>query len=185
MSYDLYIQRFQPGKRPVPITLKEWKAAVSQVNGVRLATGRQKGSRKLDGDTDVYFPERNVWFRVFQWIDDQIVFQATAALENAPISLAARTLASLLDARIVGEEDEELSLDYPSCPVVLSPGWLSSKVAVLAQAIHDERAFDRLIILADALEEAGCENADILNHCRSREPHVNGCWVVDLLLEKQ
>ena len=52
------------------------------------------------------------------------------------------------------------------------------------QAIYDDRTFDRLPILADALEDAGCSAADILAHCRSGGEHVRGCWVVDLLLGK-
>jgi hypothetical protein len=54
----------------------------------------------------------------------------------------------------------------------------------LACAIYDDRAFEQLPILADALEEAGCDNADILAHCRGPGPHVRGCWLVDLLLGK-
>lgn len=60
--------------------------------------------------------------------------------------------------------------------------WNDSIVPQLAQAIYDDRAFDRLPILADALEEAGCTNAEMLNHCRQFGEHVRGCWVVDLLL---
>src|SRR5262249_55613880 len=55
-------------------------------------------------------------------------------------------------------------------------------VARLAAAVHDERAYDRLPILADALEDAGCADADILEHCRSVGEHVRGCWVGALLL---
>ena len=55
----------------------------------------------------------------------------------------------------------------------------------IAQAIYDKRAFDRMPILADALEDAGCDNADILAHCRGPNEHVRGCWVVDLILGKQ
>ena len=55
----------------------------------------------------------------------------------------------------------------------------------LAQAIYEERRFGDLPVLADALEEAGCTDADILSHCRGPGPHVRGCWVVDLLLGKQ
>jgi hypothetical protein len=65
--------------------------------------------------------------------------------------------------------------------------WLagnSGTVMKLAQAIYDERAFDRMPILADALEDAGCTNQDILSHCRGEGPHVRGCWVVDLFLER-
>jgi hypothetical protein len=63
--------------------------------------------------------------------------------------------------------------------------WNDSAIRSMAQAIYDERAFDRLPILADALEDAGCDDADILAHCRSGGEHVRGCWVVDLLLGKE
>ena len=75
----------------------------------------------------------------------------------------------------------------PFRPVTINPTWFAwndDMVRKIAQAIYDERAFDRLPILADALTDAGCDNADILNHCRSEGPHVKGCWVVDLLLDK-
>jgi hypothetical protein len=62
--------------------------------------------------------------------------------------------------------------------------WRTNTVPKLAQAIYDDRAFDRLPILADALEEAGCDNTDMLDHCRRPGEHVRGCWVVDLLLGK-
>jgi hypothetical protein len=61
--------------------------------------------------------------------------------------------------------------------------WWNAGIAVkLAQAIYADRAFDRLPVLADALEEAGCTDADILTHCRQSGEHVRGCWVVDLIL---
>ena len=72
----------------------------------------------------------------------------------------------------------------PFRPIVADPVWLSSTVVALAGAVYQDRAFDRLPILADALEESGCDNADVLGHCRSEGPHVRGCWVVDLLLGK-
>jgi hypothetical protein len=62
--------------------------------------------------------------------------------------------------------------------------WNDGTVPKLARSIYDERAFDRLPILADALEDAGCDNADVLAHCRGPGEHVRGCWVVDLLLGK-
>jgi len=55
----------------------------------------------------------------------------------------------------------------------------------IAQGIYADRAFDDMPILADALEDAGCDNADILAHCRGPGPHVRGCWVVDLILGKE
>ena len=63
--------------------------------------------------------------------------------------------------------------------------WNDGAVRKMAQAIYDERAFDRLPLLADALEDAGCTEAEILAHCRGPGPHVRGCWVVDLVLGKK
>ena len=63
--------------------------------------------------------------------------------------------------------------------------WKDGTIPKLAHAIYDDRAFDAMPILADALEDAGCDNADILRHCREPGEHVRGCWVVDLLLGKQ
>ncbi len=62
--------------------------------------------------------------------------------------------------------------------------WNDGAIPKMAQAIYDDRAFDRLPILADALEDAGCDNQEILDHCRSNGEHVRGCWVVDLILGK-
>jgi hypothetical protein len=50
--------------------------------------------------------------------------------------------------------------------------------------MYDSRDFSPMPILADALEDAGCDSADILNHCRAETPHVRGCWVVDQVLGK-
>ncbi len=70
----------------------------------------------------------------------------------------------------------------PYHSTTLNPAWLTPKVVSLAQAIYGERVFDRLPILADALEEAGCDNADILAHLRVPGPHARGCWVLDAIL---
>jgi hypothetical protein len=69
--------------------------------------------------------------------------------------------------------------------ISLKAAWLTFSdgvVAKLAQAIYEERAFDRLPVLADALEEAGCDKAEILEHLRGPGPHTRGCWPVDLCL---
>jgi hypothetical protein len=72
----------------------------------------------------------------------------------------------------------------PFRPVTIDSSWLTRTVTNLAQAIYTDRVFDRMPILADALEEAGCNNAEILQHCRQPGIHVRGCWVVDLVLGK-
>lgn len=75
-------------------------------------------------------------------------------------------------------------LGNPFRPISVEPRWLTETVVALANGLYTERAFDRLPMLADALEEAGCDNRDLLDHCRSDGPHCRGCWAVDLLLGK-
>jgi len=72
----------------------------------------------------------------------------------------------------------------PFRPVTADPSWLTPTVVQLAEHIYADRAFDQMPILADALQDAGCYNAEILGHCRSDGPHVRGCFVGDLLLGK-
>jgi hypothetical protein len=73
----------------------------------------------------------------------------------------------------------------PFHPVTLDPAWLTSTAVALARGIYDGRAFDRMPILADALQDAGCDSDDVLTHCRDPQLiHVRGCWVVDLVLGK-
>jgi hypothetical protein len=72
----------------------------------------------------------------------------------------------------------------PFRPVTFDPTWLSPDVLGLARTIYDERAFDRMLLLAVALEESGCHEPNLLNHCRQPGEHVRGCWVVDALLGK-
>jgi hypothetical protein len=59
--------------------------------------------------------------------------------------------------------------------------WNNGTISSLVRAISQDRAFDHLPILADALEEAGCTNLLLIDHCRSPGPHVHGCWAVDFL----
>jgi hypothetical protein len=60
----------------------------------------------------------------------------------------------------------------------------TTELVILAATIYDQRTFDRMPELADALERAGCSDAAILDHCRDAQEHVRGCWVVDLVLGK-
>jgi hypothetical protein len=83
----------------------------------------------------------------------------------------------------------------PFRPAAVDPAWLAwddGLVVRLAKAAYDnpvlpEGALDaaRVGVLADALEEAGCEDETALAHCRGGGPHVRGCWVLDLLLGRE
>jgi hypothetical protein len=96
---------------------------------------------------------------------------------------------------VVAEDDWEVNeaallrciFGNPFHLIAVDPSWMTwndSTVVKVAQATYGERAFDRMPILADALEESGCTNQDILAHCRSGGEHVRGCRVVDLVLGK-
>jgi hypothetical protein len=118
---------------------------------------------------------------------------AEAVASSSPVGRGDR------DAQISQEQGAQAALlrdiiGNPFRPVVVSPAWLTwhaGLVVRLAQAAYEERQLpagtldkDRLAVLADALEEAGCTDPDILNHCRRSGVHVRGCWAVDLLLGK-
>lgn len=62
--------------------------------------------------------------------------------------------------------------------------WNQGAIPAFAQYLYDSRQFKDMPILADALEDAGCDNEEILSHCRRGGWHYRGCWVLDLLLEK-
>jgi hypothetical protein len=101
-----------------------------------------------------------------------------------------REISRVAKARIEAERGAQAMLlrdifGNPFRPVVLDPSWRKPNVTKLAKSVYDKRAFDRLPVLADALVKAGCENADILHHCRQGREHVRGCWVVDVLLGKE
>jgi hypothetical protein len=72
----------------------------------------------------------------------------------------------------------------PHRPQPFDPAWRTDTAILLARQMYSERDFSAMPILADALQDAGCDSEEILNHCRGPAPHVRGCWVVDLLLNR-
>jgi hypothetical protein len=69
--------------------------------------------------------------------------------------------------------------------ITLKPRWRTADVLGVARGIYEDRAFERLPLLADALMDDGCDDEQVLGHCRGEGPHVRGCWVVDLVLGKE
>ena len=89
----------------------------------------------------------------------------------------------------IAEHREQTALVHclfgnPFRPRPVCTAWLTREVSALADGIYAERAFDRMPLLADAVEALGCTNADLIEHCRFGREHARGCWVVDLLLGK-
>jgi hypothetical protein len=75
-----------------------------------------------------------------------------------------------------------------AAPPRIDPAWLAwndGLVKRLARGIYEERAFNRMPLLADALLDASCDNEELLRHCREPGPHARGCWVLDLLFGKE
>jgi hypothetical protein len=109
-----------------------------------------------------------------------VVFDLLRAQDEAPALVSREQVAHFLRC-IFGTPYRGISVGFRLFR--LDPAWRTADVVALAQGIYDERAFDRMPILADALQDAGCTNEDVLNHCRdSNTPHARGCWVVDLVL---
>jgi hypothetical protein len=100
------------------------------------------------------------------------------------------------DSAVAAERAWQVSLirdlfGNPFRPALVDPSWLTPDVLSLARAAYEERSLPagtlepaRLALLADALEEAGCTEADALAHLRGPGPHVRGCWALDLVLSR-
>jgi hypothetical protein len=140
--------------------LLEWRPATDQERDVA------EDARRLVGLTEHYGRIREGYYSQTRWATQQ---EALAAL----------------DARIL-EMAGAWNRTYD--PVTIDPAWLrwnEGTVRKIAETIRDTRDFGRLPVLADALEDAGCADAELLDHCRAGGPHVRGCWVVDLLLRNE
>ena len=89
--------------------------------------------------------------------------------------------------RVPAAEQARLLRDVvePFRAAAFDPRWRTADAVGLARGIYEDRAFDRLPLLADALMDAGCDAEQLLAHCRSDGPHVRGCWAVDLVLDKE
>lgn len=99
-----------------------------------------------------------------------------SGLQRAELSFPLRKAQSCLLRDIIGN---------PFRPVEFVPHWRVLNSVLLAASMYESRDFSPMPVLADALEETGCDNADVLDHCRDLNgTHVRGCWVVDLVLGK-
>jgi hypothetical protein len=153
------------------VPMPEWPGSGPEIFNWRLVTG---GSA-----ADMTDPRTYVWLTAessgaeltpglvaTKWVEDG------ARFVSAPIQ--AGMLHDLL-----GNPFHALPAIDPSILV-----WNTAAVHRLAQSIYDDRAFTAMPVLGDALEEAACDNAAVLSHCRGSGPHIRRCWVLDILLEK-
>jgi hypothetical protein len=126
------------------------------------------------------------------WDDDPV--SAAALAGAATIDLRSRIQAPHGTAEIHAAQSRKDETERQFCTefrdiagnpfrrVAWQPEWCSETAVALARGIEAERAIDRMPILADALEEAGCGEPQVLQHCRHEPVHVRGCWVIDIVL---
>lgn len=105
-----------------------------------------------------------------EWADGKVVEQSNLQL-NEEMACQCRLLRC-----IFGNHFLRMAID---------PRWLSPTVVDLARLVYAKKAFEQMPALAGALMEAGCSDTCVLGHCRAPGPHALGCWVLDLLLEKE
>jgi hypothetical protein len=126
--------------------------------------------------------------------NDDFSVSLSACTLNPSVLRAVPRFASALVGKHGGDALEEMSFQAalfrdvfgnPFRPTTISDAWKTRPVLDLARQMYGSRDFSAMPILADALQDAGCEDQDVLTHCRSGGPHVRGCWVVDLILGKQ
>ena len=129
------------------------------------------GAGNLQEVTEVWAKYSHFKEEPIDWFMNMMYISARAEDESLPTESTANLFRELFGG--------------PFRPIALAPSWLTSDVLTLATGIYANRAFDRMPILADALQDTGCDNDDILNHCRQPGGHVRGCWVIDLLLGKK
>jgi hypothetical protein len=141
--------------------LKARFGELAELQGVDLRVTRQK--------THFYFVITGEW-------------NATQRLRQGSFPKAGMTSAATQES-IYGLPDDDVEKVLAKCQI--DPTWLTQNDAVvqnMAEHIREKNLYGNLPILADALEEAGCENQEILKHCRENGEHKTTCWVVDLLL---
>ena len=140
--------------------------------------------KSKDGQAMLALVENQLSFRKFAFLDGEDPAKLTDEAECDKIFARMRrdgvTTEPTALARLLREQ-----LGNPFRPYHLEPAWLTETVLALTAAIEAERAFDRMPILADALEDAGCDDRPMLDHLRGPGPHAVGCWVLDLILNRE
>jgi hypothetical protein len=129
----------------------------------------------------------------FVWLNNLPTYLAVQALIRDPITFSIHGVLNIVvDALGITERTYQCLLlrdlfGNPFRSIILNPVWLTwhdGLLVSMARQMYGSRDFSDLSVMADALEEAGCSDQDILGHCRSGGEHVRGCWVVDTILGK-
>jgi hypothetical protein len=126
--------------------------------------------------------------RAFYCLADDAMEGMTVTVANARYVIQEANLGNREVVKAERAAQADLLRDIfgnPFRPVAFDPAWRTSTAVALAGQVYESRDFVAMPILADALQDAGCDSADVLDHCRDpKQVHVRGCWVVDLALGK-
>jgi hypothetical protein len=155
-----------------PIERVRWiEVAERYADGLATAGELRQARRQADAEADEYPPD---------FVERGVI-------------LAQEATTSVLDPEAVdrailcGPDLLREIFGNPFRPMRIEPAWLAwqnGSVVRIAQEIYDTGQFAHLRILADALEDAGCGDEALLEHCRVKSTHYRGCWAVDCLLGK-
>src|SRR5262249_30776145 len=155
------------------VSRRTWRRAYQSVASARIELGQRYGSNPVGWD----------WYAVQAVCE---LFADAGYLRIPRFLITARSLSPAKGKRLEACFCAILRdvFGNPFRLAAFAPAWRTSTAVQLARQMYEAREFSAMPILADALQDAGCENAEILDHCRGSGPHVRGCWVVDLVLGK-
>jgi hypothetical protein len=155
-------------------TIAKWRRKVNQLE-----------QERVKDHSSAWTPQRAVYHHVSTaclesqysgWMDNWRVLVYHGQIFGEDFVRRGPQLAHMLLLEIFGN---------PFHPVSFSPEWRTDTTVSLARSMYESRDFSAMPILADALQDAGCDNSEILDHCRdAKQVHARGCWVVDLVLCK-
>jgi hypothetical protein len=167
--------------------LCEGEDAKKRIASLRNHDGQGSLAHRHAAHAGMACVDTNIWYAAVAGS-----FAAAMAAGWAQVEAEGGENMQTYDQGVVAEERAQVALlreivGNPFRPLAVDPSWRAwneGTMVQLAHGIYADRAFDRLPILADALEEAGCHNTAIFDHCRQPGEHVRGCWVVDAVLAK-
>jgi hypothetical protein len=145
---------------------------------------------------DLHSPHYSAWLAAMITTFSDVMIAAAVAGNNAAVAASYREGRKPFPEDVViqdAERREQAALlreiignpfRPPSALSAAVRAWNDGTVVAIARPIYDDRAYDRLPILADALEDAGLSDDTVLSHLRSPGPHVRGCWALDLVLDE-
>ncbi len=202
---ELRLPRTKSGRRKLRLyAVGCCRLAWPHLTDVKLRAGVEVAERFADGlvdkekltrthertlwlDSDDRYPGRSLWRE--QTAASMAIVTTGASADNAAFCMTAYRPSPVTTGKPA--KADRVLCDLLRCVFgnpfrkpAFPKEWRTETVTALATGVYQERAFDRLPILADALEEAGCDDPAMLTHLRGDGPHCRGCWVVDLALGK-